>query len=97
MDSQLIRNALSELDRQLEEIHEAVRQIEGTSNANASWEDPEGTLPHLLNRLYERLLVVLEAADLPETKSRLAHSWYALRKAGGIGKTKLLPGDYLES
>jgi hypothetical protein len=98
MNSSVIRDALGELERQLEQLHEIRRQIEGFTMSGRSWEAPEEALPHFLNRLHENLLVVLEAADLPETRNRVAESWRRFEKTGGIGKTTVTPQyDYLES
>ena len=44
------------------------------------------------------LAVILEAAGMPETRTRLLQKWAEFEESGGIGKTKFDPEyDYLES
>jgi hypothetical protein len=44
-------------------------------------------LPRILDKLHESLLIILEAAGLPETRQRLLEKWSQFEKDGGIGKT----------
>jgi hypothetical protein len=61
------------------------------------FEYPEEALPVYLAEIYDTLLVVLEAADLPETRKRLIEKWQGF-EGGGIGKTQFYDQyDYMES
>ncbi len=91
MDSSVVRAALSGLERELEEAREARRQMEGeisSSPKSYGYEDAEAALPAILNRVRDMLLVVLEAANLADTRDRLIRKWEQFQKNGGIGKTR---------
>jgi len=101
MDTSPLKMALSDLERDLERAREARYQIEceeAGRTAKGGWEEPAAVLPSLLNVVFETLLVVLEAADLGQTRQRLVEKWGAFEKDGGIGKTHYdQQYDYLES
>lgn len=100
MDITPLKTALSDLERDLEKARDARYQAEREANGTArgGWEEPLEMLPLFLNNVFETLLVVLEAADLDQTRRRLIHKWAAFEKDGGIGKTRYdQQYDYLES
>jgi hypothetical protein len=102
MDSSIVRASLSGLERELELAREAKRQMEnevsGGRAKSYGFEDAEAALPDILNRVYDMLLVILEAADLVATRSRLIKKWADFEKNGGIDKTRYDPQyGYLES
>src|SRR6266581_6895821 len=73
MDASRIRAALSDLERELERARGAKTQIEneatGRPTEGGSYEEPKAALGSILKGMYEVLLVVLEAAGLPNTRS----------------------------
>jgi len=101
MDSTVVRAALGEIEREMERAQEARSQLEAETfgyRHSGGWEEPGAVLPHLLNRVYDMLLVVLECAGLPETRARLIEKWLEFESAGGIGEVKPQPQyDYVES
>jgi hypothetical protein len=101
METTNLKAALSELERDLESARDARHQIEceeAGRPAKGGWEEPAAVLPSLLNNIKETLLVVFEAANLPDTRQRLIDQWAAFEKDGGIGKTHFdQQFDYLES
>jgi hypothetical protein len=52
---------------------------------SGGWEEPADVLPYFLNRAHDMMLVVLEAAALPETRRHLLERWSKFESAGGIG------------
>jgi hypothetical protein len=103
MKTSPINAALSDLEQELESARSARRQIESAqtrviSASTAVWEEPEEAFGWVLNNIYETLLVVLEAADLPHTRQRVMDKVAAFEKDGGIGNTIYHPDyNYLES
>jgi hypothetical protein len=101
--SVVLRDALGELDRQLEQLRDVRQQLEAeaghTTYRGGGWEEPAEVLPHLLTRLYETLLVLLEVVQLPQTRERLVQEWQGFTKReGGVGYTEYDPRfDYMES
>ncbi len=102
MDASRIRAALSDLERELERARGAKTQIEneatGRPTEGGSYEEPKAALGSILKGMYEVLLVVLEAAGLPNTRSRLLERWTQFEKANEIERaTYLEQYDYVES
>jgi hypothetical protein len=101
MNTSPLRAALSDLERDLESAREARYQIEceeAGRTAKGGWDEPAAVLPAFLNKVFETLLVVLEAADLAQSRQRLIERWGDFEKDGGIGKTLYDERyDYLES
>ena len=52
--------------------------------------EPEAALASILDDIHQMLAVILEAAGMPETRSRLLQKWAEFEESGGIGKTKLI-------
>lgn len=101
MTHPIIRAALPELESELQQARDAKYQIMmehlGESH-RGGWEEPEEVLPYILNGIHDTLLVVLEAADLPETRKHLIEKWAEFATGGGIGKTRFdHQHDYVES
>jgi hypothetical protein len=101
MDSTVVRSALGEIEREMDKARDVKSQLEAETfgyGHSGGWEEPEAVLPHLLNRVYDMLLVVLEAAALPETRRRLLEKWQEFESVGGIGKLEPQPQwDHLDS
>jgi hypothetical protein len=89
MNSSAILSALMTLESELDDTRGAKRQIEaevaGEPVTGDSYEAPKAALTSILNDIHEVLLVVLEAADLPQTRSCLIKKWRELQQGGGIG------------
>jgi hypothetical protein len=109
MDCTIIRAALGALEHELGQAREARHQMEAEAfgyRHSGGWEEPAAVLPYYLNRAYDMMLVVLEAAALPETRRHLLEMWSKFESAGGIGKVRSdaeydsltsEPLDYLET
>lgn len=92
MNSSIIRAALANLESELERARGAKGQIEAQHTreriSGGVYEYPEEALTEFLNNTYELLLVVLEASELSETRSRLIDKWTRLEEDGGVGTTR---------
>jgi hypothetical protein len=103
MKTSPIKAALSDLEQELESARSARRQIETAHTGEISaytsvWEAPEEAFCWVLNNIYDTILVVLEAAELHQTRQRVMDQLVAFEKDGGMGKTRRHPEyDYLES
>ena len=103
MDTSPIKAALGDLEQELQSARTALLQIENeytgarVKAGTARWESPGDALPWLLNRIFETMLVVLEAAGLTQTRQHLIDRWDSFEKNGGIGNTRFQAGEYLES
>jgi hypothetical protein len=105
MNPNPIKAALSELERALDSARDVLYQIECEQFREpvGSFGEPEPkqVLLEILYRIEETLLVVLEAAELSQTRERLLQKWAEFeQQKGGIGQTDA-PGapdnNYLES
>jgi hypothetical protein len=78
-NSMKMRVALGELDRELEQVREIMKQIaadaEAADYSGPFWESPTDALPFYLNRLHDILAVFLEVAGLPDTRTLLIEKW----------------------
>ncbi|MGO8814971.1 MAG: hypothetical protein ACLQVG_09990 [Terriglobia bacterium] len=85
MDFVAVINALGPLDKLLSEAQSSLRQIEadifGFAIQGGRYEYPEPALAMFLGQIHDRLLVVLEAAGLSETRSMLSETWKKLTDA----------------
>jgi hypothetical protein len=81
LNSQVVQNALGELERLLSETKSALRQVEAEvfridlTDEGGWYEFPRLALAGHLQDLYDILSVVLEAAEMPETRAQLIRSW----------------------
>jgi hypothetical protein len=82
MDNAVVKNAIGSLDKLLGNARQALWDIErqefGVSayeGEPGGYEDPRGALKSFLEHLYDLLLVVLEAAAMPETRDSLVKEW----------------------
>lgn len=82
MNQAIIRASLSDLEKELEKARGAKDQIEQEARRSSveggGYENAEETLAYYINQLCERILIVLEAADLPSTRTRLMEKWSGL-------------------
>jgi hypothetical protein len=81
MDIAVVKNALGSLDKVLSQAKQALRDIERETFGDHGFGDAGGyEYPHqamtgFLEELHDILLVVLEAAGMPETRASLASKW----------------------
>src|SRR5258708_2117638 len=82
MDSAVVKNAIGSLDKLLSNAKDALWDIEreefGVSahpGESRGYEFPRGALKYYLEQLYDVLLVVLEAAGMPESRASLVNTW----------------------
>jgi hypothetical protein len=93
MNDAVVRNALGSLDKSLSSAKEALWDIQREVFGNpgfgqpGGYADPRAAMAAFLAELYENLLVVLEAADMPQTRSFLILEWRGLSGGGGLAKT----------
>ncbi len=84
MNVVVAQKALGELSKMLADAKDALRQIEAEafhhriSYERGVYDEPRFALEAILEELHGTLLVVLEAAELPETRSSLVESWTKL-------------------
>ncbi|HEY4354687.1 MAG TPA: hypothetical protein VGN16_02990 [Acidobacteriaceae bacterium] len=98
MDTDVVRNAVGGIDALLNKAKRALREMEyaqfGGSDDLGSYESPEDAMVYHFNKLYEQLLVVLEAGDLPAARADLIANWANFKKlAGGLRHTDQF-GDF---
>jgi hypothetical protein len=94
MDIPVVKNALGSLDELLGKVRDALWDIEreefGVSayvGEPAGYENPRGALKSFLEQLHDVLLVVLEAASMPETRTSLVTAWGGFTKDNGLEHT----------
>jgi hypothetical protein len=79
MNLDVVRSALADIEREVELARDAKQHIEDVitdrRTEGSSYEDPEAALTSFLTALFERLLVILEAAGLVDTRNRLIERW----------------------
>jgi len=86
MDITVVKNAVGSLDKLLSKAREALWDIEkevfgdpGDGQAGG-YADPHAAMKAFLEELHDVLLVVLEAADMPETRAALIDGWREFSK-----------------
>ena len=93
MEITVVNNAIGSLTKLLGKAKEALFDIErhefGVSayGEGPGYEDPRGALKRFLEELQDVLLVVLEAANMPQTRSMLVKAWSEFAKDNGLEKT----------
>lgn len=81
MNIDVVRNAVGSLDKLLSEAKSALRQVESATfgiwhtDEGGTFEYPEQAMAAYLQELHDILLVVLEAAELPDARASLAAAW----------------------
>jgi len=91
LDISVVQSALPELESRLRDAAAAKTQI-AEENHGAShtvggsiYEDPRAAIEAILGEMYQILLIVFEAAQLPDAQGRLEAKWNQLSSEGGIG------------
>lgn len=85
MESLVIKNALGSLDRLLGDTRRALVEIardvyRHRYDDKGFWAEPEAVLVARLESIHDALLVVLEAAGMPEARAKLAKDWQQFLK-----------------
>ena len=82
MNIEVVRNAVGELTRIWNSANGALTQVEAEAfrqvysyQLDGWYEYPQAALGALLQELHDTLLVVLEAAEMPETRNSLLNAW----------------------
>ena len=81
MNTAVVKNALGELHKVLSQAKSALRQLEAETfgfrvrGESGLYDNPGPALGYHLQELHDVLLVVLEAAEMPGTRSSLVESW----------------------
>jgi hypothetical protein len=96
MDSQVAKNAIGTLDEILSKAKRALAQVERevfkiwtTEADGGSYEYPREAMEEYIKEIYGLLLVVLEAADMPETRAALIKAWEGFTSLDdGLGHTE---------
>ena len=95
MDIAVVRNALGSLDNLLSKARDAVWDIAREEFGVSAYEGelsgyayPRRALKAFLEELHDVLLVVFEAAGMPETRSSLIDAWRGFTDGKGLGHTK---------
>jgi hypothetical protein len=103
MDKQVVRSAIGGVDAILGKAKRALREMEyvkfGGWDDLGSYENPEDAMVYHLDQLYDHLLVVIEAAEMPEARANLIAKWAEFKKLKrGLRHTKQFGGfDHLTS
>jgi hypothetical protein len=95
MEIAVVKNAIGSLDELLSEAKQALwdvqREVFGISG-NGGYAYPREAMKELLEELCDVLLVVLEAADMRETRASVINKWRVFIDDKGLGHTN----DYQE-
>jgi hypothetical protein len=89
MDSLIVKNAIGGLDKILSQARRALWEVgreiyvgtDENSENRGSYADPRGALGAQLEELHDILLIVLEAAQMPEARAALLKTWPKFRSA----------------
>jgi REase_DpnII-MboI len=103
MDIAIVKNAVGSLDKLLSQAKDALWQVEAEDHGYAygdsvgRYEYPSDALKSFLDELHDVLLVVLEAADMPETRASLIEAWCGFTPGEGRRHTIINKVGDLES
>jgi hypothetical protein len=79
MDKQVVSNALGGVDAILSKAKRALREMIyeqfGGGDDLGSYESPVDAMAYHFDQLYDHLLIVLEAAEMPEARADLIGKW----------------------
>jgi len=93
MDKEVVRSALGGIDTILSKAKRALREVEYEAFSGGDdlgrYDNPVDAMAFHLGQLYEHLLVILEAAQMQETRANLIIRWDAFKKLhDGLRHTK---------
>lgn len=92
MDKEVVKNALGGIDAILSKARRALREVIyeefGGGDDLGSYESPRDAMVFHFDQIYDHLLVVLEAAEMPEARANLIAKWSSFKKLkGGLRHT----------
>jgi hypothetical protein len=84
MDKDVVKNAIGGIDNILSKAKRALREMEfmkfGGWDNEGAYESPEDAMVWHIHQLYDHLLVVLEAAEMPDSRANLITKWAEFKK-----------------
>ncbi len=84
MDKEVVKNAIGGIDNILSKAKRALREMEyvkfGGGDDLGSYESPDDAMVYHFDQLYDHLLVVLEAAEMPNARVNLVAKWEEFSK-----------------
>lgn len=84
MDKDVVKNAIGGIDTILSKAKRALREMEfvkfGGWDNEGSYESPDDAMVWHFEQLYDHLLIVLEAAEMPEARAILIAKWAEFKK-----------------
>ena len=87
MDKDVVRSAIGGIDAILSKAKRALREVIyekfGGGDDLGSYESPIDAMVYHFHQLYDHLLLVLEAAELPEARTDLIAKWAEFKKLNG--------------
>ena len=95
MDSLVVRNAVGGLDKLLSQARRALWEVGrdafvgGEYDHQGSYADPEAALGGILEEVHAILLIVLEAAQMPEARASLVETWPTFTSGKGLRHTAI--------
>lgn len=98
MDTKVVQNALGGIETILSKAKRALREVIyeefGGSDDLGSYESPRDAMVFHFDQMYDHLLVILEAAEMPEARANLIERWAEFKKLdGGLRHTEQF-GDF---
>ena len=79
MDKQVVINALGGIDAILSKARRALRELIyatfGGGDDLGDYENPEDAMVYHFDQLYDHLVIILEAAEMPEARENLKSMW----------------------
>ncbi len=103
MDKDVVKNAIGGIDNILSKAKRALRELEyisfGGGDDLGSYESPENAMVFHFHQLYDHLLIVLEAAEMPAARADLVANWVKFKRLKeGLRHTDQFEGfDHLTS
>ena len=95
MDSLVVRNAVGGLDKLVSQARRALWEIGrdtfvgGEYDNQGSYADPEAALGGILEEVHGILLIVLEAAQMPQARASLVKTWPTFTSGKGLRHTEI--------
>ena len=87
MDKQVLSNALGGIEAILSKAKRALRELNfatvGGGDDPSGYESPEDAMVYHFDQLYDHLLIILEAAEMPEARADLISMWAKFKKQKG--------------
>jgi hypothetical protein len=98
MDKDVVKNAIGGIDAILSKAKRALREVNyerfGGGDDLGGYESPEDAMVWHFDQLYDHLLIVLEAAEMPEARADLIAKWAEFKKQKGALRHTDQFGDF---